>query len=175
MTTPPGGPGERPARPAGGQDEAVTEPTVREEERQRDDAGRGPEAEHAGWRTQARLFGGVAVFVAVIGGIYDLVADESAGVVLLALTAGLAALVAAYVGWPRRGPDDGGAHPAVEPGHDPHDGVWFPEASIWPLAIGAGMVLVGNGLLLGRWLLVPAGAFLLWALAGLVRQGRHRT
>jgi len=155
--------------------EAVTAPSVAEEEAERDDAGRA--AGHAGWGVQARMFGGIASFIAFIGAIYWFVSYENAGTTLLALTAVMAAMTAAYVGWPRRDhhphvDDDGGQQ--AEPGHDPHDGVWFPEASIWPVAIGAGMVLVGNGLLLGRWLLIPAAVFLTWALAGMIRQGRHR-
>lgn len=155
--------------------EAVTEENVAEEEAQRDDAGRGPEAAHAGWGTQARMFGGIALFMALIGTVYWFMSYEWVGTVLLALTSGMAFLTAAYVGWPRPGDDgdpDGGQQ--LEPGHDPHDGVWFPEASVWPFAIGAGMVLVANGLLLGRWLLIPSAVFLVWAVAGMVLQGRRR-
>lgn len=176
------------ASPAADAHEDATEDEVADEERQRDDAGRGSDAAHAGWRTQARLFGAVSAFVALIGTVYWFVSYETAGTTFLALTAVLALMTAAYVGWPRTAPagDGGGVgdHPsdgggadgghALEPGHDPHDGVWFPQASIWPLAIGAGMVLVGNGLLIGVWLLLPAAIFLAWAVAGMVRQGRHR-
>ncbi len=157
--------------------EDVTEPVVAEEEAERDDAGRhADEPGHAGWRLQARIFGGIAVFMAVIGAVYWFVSYEHAGTTFLALAAVMALMTAAYVGWPRRGHGDDAdaAVEDMEPGHDPHDGVWFPEASIWPFAIGAGMVAVGNGLLLGRWFLVPSAVFLLWALAGLIRQGRHR-
>lgn len=174
--------GRGPDGPGGVHDEAATEPGVRAEERQRDDAGRGDAAErddvghgdHAGWSAQALMFGGIGVFMAVIGTIYWFMSYEWAGTTFLALSAAMSFLAAAYLGWPRRrrSVGDGAGH--LEPGHDPHDGVWFPEASIWPFAVGMGMVLVGNGLLLGRWLLVPAGVFLLWALTGLVRQGRHR-
>lgn len=158
--------------------EAVTAPTVAEEESDRDDAGRGDDAAHAGWATQARLFGAVGAFVAFIGVVYWFVSYESAGSTMLALTAVLALMTAAYVGWPRRAIPHGdggldGGH-GLEPGHDPHDGVWFPEASIWPFAIGGSMVLVGNGLLLGRWLLIPASVLLAWSLAGMIRQGRRR-
>lgn len=171
------------ASPSADRDEEATEDEVADEERQRDDAGRGPEAEHAGWSTQARLFGAVGAFVTLIGVVYWFVSYETAGTTLLALTAVLALMTAAYVGWPRRarsgddGAGDGGGADgghALEPGHDPHDGVWFPQASVWPLAVGAGMVLVGNGLLIGVWLLLPAAIFLAWAVGGMVRQGRHR-
>lgn len=160
--------------------EDVTAPAVAEEEAERDDAGRGAdEPGHAGWRLQARIFGGIAVFMALIATVYWFVSYEPAGTTFLALAAGMALMTAVYVGWPRKGHDPGPgghgeAHEEHEPGHDPHDGVWFPEASIWPFAIGAGMVAVGNGLLLGRWFLVPSAVFLVWALAGMIRQGRHR-
>jgi hypothetical protein len=36
------------------------------------------------------------------------------------------------------------------------------------------MALIVNGLLLGRWLVIPASVFLAWSIAGLIRQGRHR-
>lgn len=150
--------------------EAATAPSVRDEEHRRDDAGR---SDHAGWGTQARMFGGIGVFIAVIGTVYWFMSYETAGTTFLALTSAMAFIAAGYVGWPR-GARPIGEHGPAEPGHDPHDGVWFPEASIWPFAVGAGMVLVANGLLLGRWLLIPAGVFLLWALAGMIRQGRHR-
>ncbi len=156
--------------------EDVTAPVVAREEAERDDAGRDAEEPgDAGWKLQATIFGGVAGFIAVIAAIYWFVSYEHAGSTFLALTAAMALLTAAYVGWPRKAHDSAdAAHEEHEPGHDPHDGVWFPEASIWPFAIGAGMVLVGNGLLLGRWLLIPAAVFLVWALAAMIRQGRHR-
>jgi Cytochrome c oxidase subunit IV len=130
----------------------------------------------AGWTLQGKLFGGVGVFILLIGLLYWFVSYEHAGSTLLALSAVLAMMTAAYVAWPRKGhapaADADGHEP--EPGHDPHDGVWFPEASIWPFAIGAGMALIANGLLLGRWLVIPASVFLAWSIAGLIRQGRHR-
>ncbi len=156
--------------------EAVTAPTVAEEEAQRDDAGRAldGDGDHSGWGTQAVIFCAIGGFMALIGVIYWFMSYEWTGSVLLWLTATMAIGSGLFLGWPRGG--DGGrpAGPPPEPGHDPHDGVWFPEASIWPFAIGAGMVLVGNGLLLGRWLLIPSAVFLAWSLAGMVRQGRRR-
>lgn len=163
--------------PEGGS-ESRTQEAVADEEATRDDAGRGEAAAHAGWALQARIFGGIALFMAVIATIYWFMSYEAAGTTFLTLSAGMAGMTAAYLGWPRgdreagSGGDDLGHD--VEVGHDPHDGVWFPEASIWPFAIGGSMVLVGNGLLLGRWLLIPAGVLLVWSLGGMIRQGRHR-
>jgi hypothetical protein len=160
-------------------DEDVVEPNVAEEEAERDDAGRSEEADptgHAGWSLQGRLFGAVGGFIVLIALLYWFVSYEHAGSTLLALAAVLALMTAAYVAWPRKGhaSDDHVAGHEPAPGHDPHDGVWFPEASIWPFAIGAGMALIANGLLLGRWLVIPAAVFLAWSVAGMIRQGRHR-
>lgn len=154
--------------------EDLVEPNVAEEESERDDAGRSEAAAHAGWTLQAKLFGGVGGFIVAIALLYWFVSYEHAGSTLLALAAVLALMTAAYVAWPRKGrePHDDDHQP--EPGHDPHDGVWFPQASIWPFAIAAGMALIANGLLLGRWLVIPAAVFLAWSIAGLIRQGRHR-
>jgi hypothetical protein len=155
-------------------DEALVEPNVAEEESQRDDAGRTEEGGgHAGWTLQGKLFGGVGVFIVLIALLYWFVSYEHAGSTLLALAAVLALMTAAYVAWPRKGHETA-EDEHLEPGHDPHDGVWFPEASIWPFAIGAGMALIANGLLLGRWLVIPAAVFLAWSIAGMIRQGRHR-
>jgi len=158
--------------------EDVVEPNVAEEEAARDDAGRGSEDGHAGWSLQGKLFGAVGGFIVLIALLYWFVSYEHAGSTLLALAAVLALMTGAYLAWPRKGhasdehEHEDGHEP--EPGHDPHDGVWFPEASIWPFAIGAGMALIANGLLLGRWLVIPAAVFLAWSIAGMIRQGRHR-
>ncbi len=146
------------------------------EEAHLEESGRGwaiDETSREARRLQARIFGGIAVFMIVIGAIYWFMSYEAAGTTFLLVSAGMTGLPALYLGWPRKGgeetpPED------PEPGHDPHDGVWFPDASIWPLAIGGSMVLVANGFLLGRWLLIPALVLLVWSLAGMVRQGRHR-
>jgi hypothetical protein len=159
--------------------EAVTAPTVAREEAERDDAGRSldVDGDHSGWSTQAVMFCSIGAFMALIGVVYWFMSYEWTGSVLLWLTSAMAIGSGVYLGWPRgRGAGAGAAPvgPPPEPGHDPHDGVWFPEASVWPFAIGAGMVLVANGLLLGRWLFIPAVVFLAWSLAGMVRQGRRR-
>ncbi len=153
--------------------EDLVEPNVAEEEAERDDAGRSEDEAQGGWSLQGRLFGGVGLFIVAIALLYWFVSYEHAGSTLLALAAVLALMTGAYVAWPRKG-HEGGDGPEPEPGHDPHDGVWFPQASIWPFAIGAAMALIANGLLLGRWLVIPASVFLAWSIAGLIRQGRHR-
>lgn len=142
-----------------------------------EESGRGwavEDTSDSGRRIVARIFGGISVFMVLIATVYWFVSYEAAGTTFLLVAAGMTGLPAAYMGWPRNrgGPPSSAQDP--EPGHDPHDGVWFPEASIWPLAIGGSMVLFANGLLLGRWLSVPAVVLLAWSILGMIRQGRHR-
>jgi hypothetical protein len=156
-------------------EESVTEASVAREEAERDDAGRGAtdDADPDAWGVQARIFGGIAVFMVVIAVVYWFMSYEAAGTTFLAVAACMTGLPALYLAWPRNRSGKP-LPPHGEPGHDPHDGVWFPEASIWPLAIGGSMALFANGLLLGRWLWIPAIVLLAWSIAGMIRQGRHR-
>ncbi|MGI8939855.1 MAG: aa3-type cytochrome oxidase subunit IV [Iamia sp.] len=147
-----------------------------EQSEQIEEAGRGLADEDDGldsWALQARIFGGIAVFMLVIATIYWFMSYEPAGTTFLVVAAGMTGVPALYLAWPR-GPKGEPMPPHIEPGHDPHDGVWFPEASIWPFAIGGAMVLVANGFLLGRWMLIPSAVLLVWAIVGMIRQGRHR-
>lgn len=158
--------------------EGRTVVAVAEEEANRDDAGRGSDVSDGpdSWRLQGKIFGGVSVFMVVIATVYWFMSYEAAGTTFLVVSAAMTGLPALYLAWPR---NRGGTVPArpeghEEPGHDPHDGVWFPDASIWPLAIGVSMALIGNGFLLGRWLFAPALVLLAWSIGGMIRQGRHR-
>jgi hypothetical protein len=133
----------------------------------RDDAGRADES--PGFDIQARMFTFIGVFLTVLSLVYGFWTKEAAGSTLLALGSGLAFTTGAYLGWrkPPAGADvDQAQHDEVEP--------WFPDASIWPFAMGAGLALVGNGLLLGTWLLLPSAIFLFYTLTGFVVQTRRR-
>ena len=127
-----------------------------------------PEEGHGGFGMQARLFSFVGIFFTVVSLGYGFWTREWAGTTMLALSSGLAFTVGAYVGWNQTAV----AAPAVE--HDLGEEPWFPAASGWPFAVAVGMVLVGNGLLLGLWMLLPASAFLAFGLAGFIRQSRLR-
>jgi hypothetical protein len=134
-----------------------------------DDAGRGDDS--PGFDVQARIFTGIGLFITVVSIVYGFISYEWAGTVMLSLTSGLAFLTGAYLGW--RKP----AHAAVddaEKGEHADDEPWFPSASIWPFAVGAGAALVANGLLLGTWLLAPSVVILAYAVAGFVLQSRRR-
>ena len=123
-----------------------------------------------GFAIQSKIFLGVGAFLAIMAISYGLLSYEWAGTTMIALASGLVLTVGAYLGWRR---------PAlVVPKGDEAEGPndpWFPAASAWPFAMAVGLVLVANGLLLGLWLLLPAGAFLAFAIAGFIRQSRYRT
>ncbi len=146
---------------------SVTSP----DDRDRDDLGR--EDDSPGFDIQARIFAGLGVFLTGLSILYGFLTYEWAGTTMLALTSGLMFTIGAYVGWKKPAP--GTSVDDAEPGHggaaaEP----WFPAASVWPFAVGLALVLVGNGLLLGTWLLLPAAALLAFALGGFVIQARRR-
>ncbi|MDQ6697084.1 MAG: cytochrome c oxidase subunit 4 [Actinomycetota bacterium] len=137
----------------------------------RDDAGRTDDS--PGFDIQARMFTGIGVFLFLISIVYGFISKEPAGTTMLVLAGGLATLTAAYLGLhkPPPGTDVG---EAADPAVDHMDEPWFPHASIWPFAIGAGAVLVANGILLGLWMMLPAGFVLAGAIVGFSRQSRQR-
>jgi hypothetical protein len=123
-----------------------------------------------GFAIQAVMFALIGGFLVAVAAVYWFLTYEDAGSVMLALSGALALTVAAYLGWRKpahRVPPAGTAEP-------PDEEPWFPAASGWPFALGIGFVLVANGLLLGLWLLLPAAAFLTYALAGFIQQSRVR-
>jgi hypothetical protein len=135
----------------------------------RDDAGRDDDS--PGFDIQARLFAFVGTFQLVISAVYWFLTYEDAGSVMLLLAGALGLAVAGYLGWKK--PPRSASVDEAEPSGEEEE-PWFPAASGWPFALGIGMVLVANGLLLGLWLLLPAGAFLLYAIGGFILQSRVR-
>jgi hypothetical protein len=135
---------------------------------QRDDGGRDDDS--PGFDIQARMFALIGAFLVVVSLVYWFVSYEQAGTVMLSLASALAFTIGAYLGWkkPPAGTsvDEQERAGAEEP--------WFPHASGWPFALAAALVLVANGLLLGLWLLLPASAFLAYAIAGFIQQSRVR-
>lgn len=121
---------------------------------------------------QARMFAGLTAFSVVAAIVYGSMSREPAGTTLLLLTGGLTGLCGVYISWQR---------PTVTTGHSGAGGAggadeqWFPHASPWPFAIAVSAVLVGNAMLLGLWLLLPAAVLLGASIAGFAAQSRHRS
>jgi hypothetical protein len=139
---------------------------------ERDDAGRTDD--DPGFVFQARMFTGIGVFMFVISIVYGFISKEAAGITMLVLAGGLATLTAAYIGVhePRA---DLSVDDAIEAGTAGDEEPWFPHASVWPFTVGLGAFLVGNGLLLGLWLVLPAAVVLGGAIIGFTRQSRQRS
>lgn len=136
----------------------------------RDDAGRDDDS--PGFDLQARIFAALGTFLSLVSIGYGFLTYEWAGTVMLTLTSALMFTVGAYVGW-RKPP--AGTSVDDQQASDTEPVPWFPAASIWPFALGLAVVLVGNGLLLGTWLLLPAAAFLVFSLGGFILQTRRRS
>jgi hypothetical protein len=116
--------------------------------------------------TQARVFLGIAVFMAVIGAVYWFASYEPAGTTMLALSSALAGLCGVYlqIQSEHEDPDNTGVAPEHELLH----------SSVWPFAIGVGALLAVNGLIVGVGYAIPGLVVLAIAVVGLISQSRRR-
>jgi hypothetical protein len=118
-----------------------------------------------------RIFLAMGALVGLLAVIYWFTAYEDAGTVLLALSAVLALWYGVFL-WikarqaDREGTLEEGTHGAGAP--------YLPNASVWPLALGLGMALVLDGLVLGIWVIVPGVGLVALGVVGLIRQSRNR-
>jgi hypothetical protein len=123
-------------------------------------------------RTGAKVFFGSSIFALVIATLYWSVASEPAGTVLLVSMILAPGLMAAFAASAARGPD---RPPEDRPDADPGAsdarivGPVVP-VSLWPLLLGLTSLFLSAGLVYGVWLLLPAGAAFVLALAGLARE-----
>ncbi|CAA9226991.1 MAG: hypothetical protein AVDCRST_MAG83-811 [uncultured Arthrobacter sp.] len=125
----------------------------------------------AGGRVEARIFLGIGAAVLGMTVVYGATADERAGTTMLLLTAGLGALTGAYLAHQSRRAAD----PAATGGNrEVPEEAYLPHASIWPLGVGAGCVVMANGLALGAWALVPGAMLTVASVWGYARQSRRR-
>jgi hypothetical protein len=124
-------------------------------------------------RTATKVLLSSAGFSGVIGTIYWFVAYEIAGTIFLAAMAAALLFTAGFVALSARGPlsaqDRADAVPAESSGEQIGP---FPRASIWPVFLGAGSLLLVVGLIYGVWLLVLGGLISAAALLGMTREGR---
>ncbi|HWH35473.1 MAG TPA: cytochrome c oxidase subunit 4 [Acidimicrobiales bacterium] len=133
--------------------------------------------EASGARVQSRIFMGIGTFLVLAAIVYGVTAQERAGTTMLALAAAMAAMVGVYLGLHAR--HDPGRGEEEEPdeaaeGKPAQSEAYLPHASVWPFAMGMGMVVMANGLVLGGWALVPGALLTTFATVGYARQSRHR-
>ena len=113
-----------------------------------------------GWQ----LFGFLFIFYVIVDVIYWLQGGELVGVTAMALSAGLALIIAFYFWFTER--RLGGNLPEDRVDAEIADGAgeigFFPPYSWWPLAMGFCATLAALGLAVGWWLfLIGAGALIL--------------
>ena len=134
--------------------------------------------ETAGMRVQARIFLGIASFLVLASLVYGVTSGDGAGTTMLLLAGGMALIVGGYLSVqarsstdaaePERAGGGGAADPAVQ------GEAYLPHASVWPFAMGMGMVVTANGLALGGWALVPGILLTAASTWGYARQSRRR-
>ena len=120
----------------------------------------------------ARVFAVAGAGVAVLALVYGAAASEDAGKALLAVTVAFLLWIGAYL-WLRSRPIDDDA--TVTAGAEDSDAAYLPHESVWPFGIGVGAFMLANGLLIGGWFYLPGLAVTVAALAGFIRQTRHRS
>ena len=130
--------------------------------------------EHKAAVTQGRMFAGLTTFAVIAAVIYGFLSHEPAGTTLLLLTGGLTGLCGIYITWNRRPAPSGHVAIGDNGAQADADEPWFPHASPWPFAIAVSAVLAANAVLVGVWLLLPAGVLLAASIAGFAAQSRHR-
>lgn len=119
-------------------------------------------------KVEWRLFAGAGAFYVLTSSIYWFVSYEDAGTTMLVM--GMLALLM-VAGWllfqSRR---LGGPRPEDRPDADQSDGAgdlgYFPSSSVWPLVLGAGAVVVANGLVFGVWLGLAGGILVVIGIVG---------
>jgi hypothetical protein len=125
--------------------------------------------ERAGMRVEARMYLAIAGFLVVAFAIYLLASYEWAGVVLLLVGAVMGVFMGGYLERQARVRTDAAAIEGAASGE------YLPHASIWPFGLGAGALLMANGLALGLWAVLPGAALMAGSLWGFARQSEFRS
>ncbi|MFD7406129.1 cytochrome c oxidase subunit 4 [Streptomyces sp. NPDC059866] len=122
-------------------------------------------------KTEALLFGGVALFFAGIAGLYGFWSEEPAGSAVLVIAFLMAAVVSFFsaVQYRRKGrrPQDR-RDAEVADGSGPLE--FFPPDSPWPIVTAAGFTVTALGVVYGLWLFLIGCAVLARGVLGLVFQ-----
>ncbi|MBA3302992.1 MAG: cytochrome c oxidase subunit 4 [Acidimicrobiia bacterium] len=132
------------------------------------------DAVRAGGRIEARMYLGIALFLALAGAIYLLFAYEEAGTVLLVVGAAMGLLLGGFLEVQARRRSDPAEGGETETGEVAEPEAYLPHASIWPFGVGLGAVLLLNGLALGLWAVLPGAAVTAGSAWGYARQSKRR-
>jgi hypothetical protein len=126
--------------------------------------------------TSSALFGGGAVFFAVVAAIYWFTSYEEAGAIMLALSVGALALIAVYLHIQSRRV---GIQPEDRPDAQSIDATgdigYFPSSSIWPFVMAIGVTVVANAFVFGVWLAILGGLLFLTAVVGYAMEAQAKT
>ncbi|MDQ3145389.1 MAG: cytochrome c oxidase subunit 4 [Actinomycetota bacterium] len=132
--------------------------------------------ELAGMRIEARIFLGIAAFLALLAVVYVLGAYEPAGTAMLALAAAMGLVIGGYLAVQARrwaDPASRGEEDAPQPAPAAAE-AYLPGSSIWPFGLGMGLVLMLNGFALGAWAVLPGAGIATACTFGYARQSRRR-
>lgn len=101
-------------------------------------------------KVEWRLFAGAAGFFTVTATAYWLITYEDAGATMLAASVGAFAFVAVWLWFQNRhnGPRPEDRADAIQ-SEGAGDVGYYPSASAWPFVLGAGVVVLANGLVFG--------------------------
>ncbi|MDQ1714574.1 MAG: hypothetical protein QOC60_519 [Frankiaceae bacterium] len=123
-------------------------------------------------RVEARLFGGLGVFLLGTGLIYLFISGEVTGATLMLVCSGLGGIVGYYLWFTARRLDD--LRPEDKLDGNIEDGAgelgFFPPHSWWPVTMAGGCALVVLGTIFGLWLIVTGAVVTLWAISGFVME-----
>jgi hypothetical protein len=121
-------------------------------------------------KLEARLFTILAVFFAIVTPIYWYLSGDPTGTTALAITFGLAFLVAYYLAFTAR--RMGGERPEDRGDAEVYEGAgemgFYSPHSWWPLVCAAAGATVFLGIVFGIWLLLIGLGFAAFAIIGMV-------
>ncbi|MFF7754612.1 cytochrome c oxidase subunit 4 [Streptomyces sp. NPDC007971] len=126
-------------------------------------------------RTEAILFGGVAVFFGGSAALYGVWSGDETGTTALVVASGMAALVAFFclIQYRRRGVRAQDRTDAeVVDGAGPV--AFFPDESVWPVVTALGFAVTATGVVFGLWLFLIGLGVLTRGVFGLVFQYARR-
>ncbi|MFD5795530.1 cytochrome c oxidase subunit 4 [Streptomyces diastatochromogenes] len=126
-------------------------------------------------RTEAMLFGGVAVFFGGSAALYGVWSQDDTGTTVLVVACGMAALVAFFclIQYRRRG-QRAQDRPDAEVADGAGPVAFFPHESLWPIVTALGFAVAATGVVFGLWLFLIGLGVLARGVFGMVFQYVHR-